>query len=70
MEEITHALEKFVDTQTDFVLKNFETYRDAADFVRKSLKGPNLLESGIKNAILNKIDDKAYKSKISKEEQK
>lgn len=70
MEEITRALEKFVDTQTDLVLKKFETYRDAADFVRNSLKGSNPLELGIKNAILNKIDDKAYKSKISKEEQK
>lgn len=67
MEEITQALEKFIDTQTDFVLKNFETYRDAADFVQKSLKGPNPLALGIKNAILNKIDDKAYKNKISKD---
>ena len=67
MEELTQALEKFVDTQTDFVLKKFETYRDAADFVRKSLKGPNPLELGIKNAILNTIDDKAYKNKISKD---
>ena len=67
MEEITQALEKFVDTQTDFVLKKFETYREAADFVRNSLKGPNPLELGIKNAILNTIDDKAYKNKISKD---
>ena len=48
MEELAQVLEKFVDTQTDFVLKKFETYRDAADFVRISLKGPNPLELGIK----------------------